>query len=80
MENISCHSNQSSNWTGIKSIIYVKAYVISMNSEFQLHPPYGFLEDFIQKFTLDVAPATNQIKRFDQKSYETWRTSQLTFL
>ena len=76
MENISCHSNQSSNWTGIKSIIYVKAYVISMYSEFQLHPPYGFLEDFIRKFTLDVAPATNQIERFEQKSYETWRTSQ----
>ena len=70
MENISCHSNQSSNWTG------VKAYVISMYSEFQLHPPYGFLEDFIRKFTLDVAPATNQIERFGQKSYETWRTSQ----
>ena len=29
-----------------------------------------------RKFTLYVAPSTNQIKRFGQKSYETWRTSQ----
>ena len=64
MENISCHSNQSSNWTGI---IYENAYVISMYTEFQPHPPYGFLEDSIRKFTLDVAPATNQIERFEQK-------------
>ena len=46
-----------------------------MYSEFQLHPPYDFL-DFIRKFTLDVSPETNQIGRFKQKSYETWRTSQ----
>ena len=28
------------------------------------------------QFTLSVASSTNQIKRFGQKSYETWRTTQ----
>ena len=31
---------------------------------------------FFQKFTMYVALATNQIKRFGQKLYETWRTTQ----
>ena len=38
MENISCHSNQSSYPTGIKNIIYVEANVLSMYAKFQLHP------------------------------------------
>ena len=76
MENSSCHSNQNYNWTGIKSIVYVKTHVLRLYIKFQLHPPYGFLEDFIRKFTLDLAPATNQIEQFEQKSYETWRASQ----
>ena len=43
MENISCHSNQSSNPTQIKTqFIYVEAYVIHMYAKYQLHPPYGF--------------------------------------
>ena len=31
---------------------------------------------FFGKFTLYVAPSTNQIKRFGQKSHETWRITQ----
>ena len=41
-ENISCHSNQNSNPTGIKDIVHVEADVLSMYAKFQLHPPYGF--------------------------------------
>ena len=37
-------------------------------------------EYFYQKFTPNVALATNQIKWFGQKSYETLRTTQYTFL
>ena len=42
MENISCHSNQSSYPTRIKNTIYVEAYVLSMYAKFQLQPPYDF--------------------------------------
>ena len=43
MEDIKCHSNQSSNSSGMeKNTIYVKANVLSMYAKFQLHPPYGF--------------------------------------
>ena len=31
---------------------------------------------FFRKLTIYVAPATNQIKQFRQKSYEMWRTIQ----
>ena len=38
------------------------------------------LNFFFRKFTLYVAPITNQIiKRFGQKSYEMWRTTQKHF-
>ena len=30
----------------------------------------------LRKLTIYVAPATNQIKQFRQKSYEMWRTIQ----
>ena len=82
METISYHNNQSSYPTRTKNTIYVEAYVLSMYAKFQLHPPYGLCEEdlliFFQKYTLHVAPATNQIinKRFGQKAYETWRTTQ----
>ena len=33
-------------------------------------------EYFFRKYTLYVAQTTNQIKRFGQKSYATWRTTQ----
>ena len=36
--------------------------------------------NIFRKFTLDVTLSTNQIKRFLQKTYETRRTTQLTFL
>ena len=40
MGTISCHSNRSSNPTGIKNTIYVEANVLSMYARFQFHPPY----------------------------------------
>ena len=46
---------------------------MNMYAKFQLHPPYGFWEDFwiiLKKFTLYVAMATNQIQLFGQNSYE----------
>ena len=46
METISCHSNQSSYPTGIKIIPFVEGKVPSKYAKFQLHPPYGFREDF----------------------------------
>ena len=42
MGTISCHSNQSSNPTGIKKKTFVEANVLRMYAKFQLHPPYGF--------------------------------------
>ena len=33
-------------------------------------------QTFFRKLTIYVAPATNQIKQFRQKSYEMWRTIQ----
>ena len=78
MENISCHSNQSSYQTGIKNTINVEAYVLSMYAKFQIHPLMVSEKIFFNKkiITLLVALATNQIKQFGQKSYETWRTTQ----
>ena len=42
MGTISCHSNQSSYPTGIKSTSYIEANCLSMYAKFRLHPPYGF--------------------------------------
>ena len=42
MGTISCHSNQNSYPTGIKSTTYVEANVLSMYAKFQLLPLYGF--------------------------------------
>ena len=39
IENVSCHSNQSSYPTGTKNIIYVEANVLSMYAKFRFHPP-----------------------------------------
>ena len=40
-------------------------------------PTYGSWEtDFFWKLTINVAPATNQIKQFRQKSYEMRETIQ----
>ena len=74
MENLSCHSNETTWATTLKNIIYVETNVMNMYAKFQLHPPYGFWEEdfwiIFQKFTLYVAMATNQIQRFGQNSYE----------
>ena len=40
IETLSCHSNQNSYPTGIKSI--GEGNVLSKYAKFQLHPPYGF--------------------------------------
>ena len=45
MGTISCHSNQSSYPTEIKSTTYVEANVLSMYAKFRLHPMYGFWEE-----------------------------------
>ena len=42
MGTISCHSNQSSYPTGIKSTTFVEANVLSTYAKFQLHSSYGF--------------------------------------
>ena len=42
METISCHSNQSSYPTGIKTITFVEGNVLSKYAKFKLHPSYGF--------------------------------------
>ena len=75
LESISCHCNQSYNPTK-KNAIYVEADVINMFAKYQLHPPYGFWEEFFYHFrrlhiTLFVDLASNQIQQFRQKSYET---------
>ena len=45
METFSCHSNESTWATTIKNIIYVEANVMNIYAKFQLHLPYGFLEE-----------------------------------
>ena len=45
IENLSCHSNQSSYPTGIKDISFVEGNVLCKYAKFQLHPPYGFSEE-----------------------------------
>ena len=76
METLSCHSNESS-WTlTVKHKTYIKDNVISMFAKFHLYPNFVVFEEtsfliFYQKFTLYVAQAINQIKRFGQRSHET---------
>ena len=71
----SCHSNQTSYPTEIKNTTYVEANVQACM------PSSGFIphmvsekkifKHFLRKSTLFAAPKTNQINRFEQKSYET---------
>ena len=42
METLSCHSNETTWATTIKSTAYVETNVMNMYAKFQLHPPYGF--------------------------------------
>ena len=46
MGTISCHSNQSSYPTGIKSTTYIEANVLSMYADFRLHLRRRFLNIF----------------------------------
>ena len=55
MKTISCHSNQSSNPTGIKSINFVEGDVLRKYTKFQLHPPYGFKKKIFEYF-LEILP------------------------
>ena len=79
METISCHNNQSSYPTGIKNITFVRQCPMQV-CQVSASSSSRFLKrrilNFFRKFTLYVAPSTNQIKRFGQKSCETWRTTQ----
>ena len=56
-----------------KNTVYIAANAMNIFAKFQLHPPYGFLEeDFLnicRKFSVSVAMATNQNQRFGQNSY-----------
>ena len=45
METLSCHSNESTWATTIRNIIFVAGKVMNIYAQFQLHPPYGFLEE-----------------------------------
>ena len=76
METISCHSNQSSYPTGIKNITFVEGNVLSFSFILLTISEKKNFEFLSRKFTLYVAPSTNQIKRFGHKSRETWRTTQ----
>ena len=42
MENLSCHSNESTWATTIINTVYVEANVMNMYAKFQLYPPYDF--------------------------------------
>ena len=44
VENISCHSYESTWATAIKKKKIVEANVMNISTKFQLHPPYGFWE------------------------------------
>ena len=46
---------------------------------FSFNPFIDYVKIF-QKFTLQIAPATNQINRFGQKAYEMWSSTQSTYL
>ena len=46
METLSCHSNESTWATAIKIIFFIETNVMNISTKFQLHPPYGFWEDF----------------------------------
>ena len=49
MGTIRCHSNQSSNPTGIKNTTFVEANVLSIYAKFQLHIPFMVSEKKIFK-------------------------------
>ena len=84
MESISCHSNQSSYLTGIKKQQFCREQcpmqVCQVSPSSSLRSLRRRKLNIFRIFTLDVTLSTNQIKRFLQKSYETWRNTQLTFL
>ena len=73
MENLNCHSNESTWAKAIKNINFVEANVMNISVKFQLHSHYGFWGDdlliIFRKFSVSVAMQTNQIQRFGKKSY-----------
>ena len=66
METLSCHSNEST-WTTAIKTTFVVANVMNSSAKFQLYPLYGFWRDDFwircRKFSLSVVIATSQIKR-----------------
>ena len=72
METSSCHSDESTRETSTRNATFVEANVMNVSTKFQLHPHYGFWDDFLicfRKFSCSVAMATNQIQRFGQNSF-----------
>ena len=55
METLSCHSNENTLATTIKSIIYVEVNVMKIYAKFQLHPPYSFWEEDFLFFFKNLA-------------------------
>ena len=52
--------------------MFVEANAMNVSEKFQLHPPYGFWDDFLiffRKFNVSVAMVTDKIQRFGQNSY-----------
>ena len=75
MGTISCHSNQSSYPTRIKNNFCIglcpkHVCQVSASSPLMVSEKKIF-KAFLRKLTLFAAPTTNQIHRFEQKSYET---------
>ena len=54
MENLSCHSNETTCPTAIKNIIYVEDTNTNIYAKFQLQPPYDFLEEEFWIFFLKI--------------------------
>ena len=62
METISCHSNQSSYPTGIKKHKFCRGQCHMQVCQVSASSSLRFLRRIFRKFTLYVAPSTNQMK------------------
>ena len=62
-ENLSCHSNQSTEVTAIKNKTFVKVNPMNISAKVQLYPPYSFwgvdFLIFFRKFCISVAKQSN---------------------
>ena len=60
---------------GTNSVTHARTHALTLQKQYA---PSTFSK--LGGITIYVAPATNQIKQFQQKSYEMWRTIQQTYL